>query len=73
MKIYKFLKILSSFPENVEKNLENFGNMDLYLVSAAEPPEASENIKNRRNSNGNLQNVENFPEFLANFEFTNLF
>ena len=65
-----FLKFYRYFRENLGKNLENFGNLDLYGVRAAEPPEASENIflKISRKINGNLQNFENFHEFLANFD-----
>ena len=48
------------------KNLENFGNMDLYEVS-------SDNIKKiSRKINGNLQNFENFHGFLANFDLKKL-
>ena len=41
-----FLKFYRNFRENLGKILENFGNMDLYRVRGAEPPEAaSENVK----------------------------
>ena len=53
--------------------MENFGNMDLYGVRGAEPPEASENIKKiSRKINGNQQNLEKFHEFLANFDLKRL-
>ena len=53
MKIFKellrffefFLKFYRNFPENLGKNLENFGNMDFKGVPRWEPPDASENIK----------------------------
>ena len=47
--------------------------MDLQGVRGAEPPEASEYIKNiSPKINGNLQNFENFHEFLANFDLKRL-
>ena len=41
-----FLKFYRKFREHLGKNLENFWNIDLYVVLVAEPPESSENIKN---------------------------
>ena len=62
MKFGDLLTFYRKFRENLLKNLENFGNMDL---------QGSENSKKiSRKINGNLQNVENFHEFLlekANF------
>ena len=40
-----FLKFYRNFRENLGKILENLGNIDLYGVRGAEPPEASENVK----------------------------
>ena len=68
-----FLRFYRNFRENLGKNLENFGNMDLYGVRGAEPPETSENIiKSSRRINGKLQNFETFHEILANFDLKKL-
>ena len=47
--------MLSNFPENLSKNLENFRNMHLQGVLGAEPSEAREFIKDSRKINGNQQ------------------
>ena len=41
-----FVKFYRNSRENLGKYSENFGNMHLYGVLGAEPPEASEIIKN---------------------------
>ena len=78
--MYNFLKILKeilrffenvekfypNFRENVGKNLENFGNMDLQGVRGGSP-EASENIKKLVE-----KSMETFHEFLANFDLKKL-
>ena len=72
--IFRFFeKFNRNFRQNLGKNLENFGNMGLQGVRGAEPPEASDNIKKSiRKITGNLQNFENFHEFLANFDLKKL-
>ena len=42
------------------------------MGSGGSAPETSENIKNSRKINGNLQTFENFHEFLANFDLKKL-
>ena len=40
-----FLKFERNFRENLGKNLEHFGNIDLWGGSGGAPPQANENIK----------------------------
>ena len=66
------LKFYQNFRENLLKNLENFGNMDMYGVLAAEPSNRAKILKNSLKINANLQNFENFPWILANFDLKKL-
>ena len=48
-------------------------NLEIWISTGSTGPEASENIKRiSRKSNGNLQIVEHFHEFLANCDLQKL-
>ena len=70
----KFFKILTKLSRKFREILESFGNMDLQGVwGGGGPLEPSENIKKLSEKiNGNLQNFEDFQDFVANFDLQTL-
>ena len=62
-----FWKCNRNFRENLGKNLENFGHMDLYVVLGAEPREASENIKKMSKNQWKTAKFRNFSWNFSEF------
>ena len=68
------MKILLKFSRKFREKFRKLWKCGFVGVSGTEPSEASQNIKKiNRKINGNLQNFENFHEFLANYDLKNLF
>ena len=73
MKIFQeillfFENINEIFAKINGKKLEDFGNMDLSGVRGRSHPKLAKILKISRKINGNLQNFDDFHEFLANFD-----